>query len=87
MVQNVSRIGLLMQTRRPEEILAFIAAAERFPETPEKLAWVRWLDKQFTMTCTAEVIKAEALTFDCNGVELKQLLAHSHKDDSGYYEY
>lgn len=31
----------------PEEILAFIDAAQRFPDGPKKELWVSWLIKQY----------------------------------------
>jgi hypothetical protein len=41
-----------------QEILAFIAAAERLPNTPQKEIYVRFLVKQYELRCTATVIKA-----------------------------
>jgi hypothetical protein len=44
--------------RTPQEILAFIAAAERLPDTPQKEIYVRFLFQQFQLRCEATVIKA-----------------------------
>jgi len=41
----------------PQEILAFIDAAQRLPAGPKKELWVSWLVKQYELTCTATVIK------------------------------
>jgi hypothetical protein len=42
-----------------QEILAFIAAAERFPPSPEKVLWVAFLIRQFELRCEATVIKSD----------------------------
>lgn len=44
-----------------QDVLAFIAAAERFPNSKEKEIYVSWLATQFELTCEAEVIKSPSL--------------------------
>jgi hypothetical protein len=44
--------------RTAQEILAFIAAAERLPNTPQKEIYVRFLVRQYELRCCATVIKA-----------------------------
>lgn len=43
----------------PQEILAFIDAARRMPDTPKKELWVKFLVKQYELRCNATVIKAK----------------------------
>jgi hypothetical protein len=41
-----------------KDILSFIDAAKRLPDTPQKVIYVRWLVRQFELRCSADVIKA-----------------------------
>ena len=41
----------------PQDILAFIDAAKRFPDGPQKELWVQFLTRQFELRCEATVIK------------------------------
>jgi hypothetical protein len=43
----------------PQEILAFLDAAKRLPDNPKKELWVKFLVRQFELTCEATVIRGK----------------------------
>jgi len=47
-----------MRKTSTQEILAFIDAARRLPDTPQKEIYVKFLVKQYELRCEATVIKA-----------------------------
>lgn len=50
----------------PEEILAFIDAAKRFPDTPKKELWVSWLVKQYEARISGPKFSMNINTDDAN---------------------
>lgn len=46
-----------MRKTSPQEILAFIDASRRLPNTAEKTIYVNFLVKQYELSCEARVIK------------------------------
>lgn len=50
----------------PEEILAFIDAAGRFPPGPKKEQWVRWLVKQYEARISGPKFTMSINTNDAN---------------------
>lgn len=52
-----------MKQRPAQEILAFIEAAGRMPNSAKKELWVSWLVKQFELRCEATVISAKHSAF------------------------
>lgn len=53
------RLGSSGRPTHPNEILAFIDAARRLPDGEKKQLWVKFLVRQFELSCSATVIKAD----------------------------
>lgn len=55
-----------MSRTSPEEILAFIDAARRFPPGPKKELWVGWLVKQYEASILGPKFTMRINTDDAN---------------------